>query len=159
MADLLLLGLVVALLALAVYLLRKDRQATRLEQMRIRKLRNSELYARIYRVFRRISSRDIETIRIRPEDVCITLISQPGRGFRFDIPSMGYRPLTEDEMVSMALSLERDISVLADRSRYRMHREVRVMPNGAKAHQYTYVVRHHYKDAISRAEYYSRKAA
>jgi len=158
-ADQLLLLLVAALLVLAGYLFWKDRQTTRMEQMRIRKLRGSELYARMYPVFRSVGSRDIESIRIRPEDVCVTLMSQPGKGFRFDIQAMGYRPLTPDQMTALALSLERDVSVLADRSRYRMRRETRILPNGQKSFQYTYVVRHQYKAAIGRAPYYNNKAA
>ena len=158
MANLFLLLLVVALLVLALYLFWKDRQAARMEQMRIRKLRGSELYARMYPTLRRFSRRDIESVRIRAEDVCITLMSEPGRGYRFDFQEMGYRPMTEAQMAAMAMALERDISVLGDRSRYRMKKEVKTLINGDKAFQYNYVIRHGYKEAISRAPYYERVA-
>lgn len=159
MADLFLILLVIAALGLAVYLIRKDRQMTRLEQDRLRRLRDSDLYARMYPTVRKLRRMDIESIRIRAEDVCITFMSQPGRGIRFDLIRMGFRPMTQDEMTTLALMLERDIDVLADRSRYRMRRESRELMNGTRTWQYMYVVRHNYKNAVNRAPYYERRAA
>ena len=158
MADLFLLLLVLMLLAVAVYLFWKDKQIARMEQMRIQKLRGSELYARMYPALRRFSRRDIESVRIRPQDVCITLMSEPGKGYRFDLAQMGYRPMTETQMAAMAMALVRDISVLGARSRYRMKKETRLLVNGEKSFQYNYIIRHSYKDAISRAPYYERVA-
>ena len=157
-ADLFLLLLVLGLFGLAVYLFWKDRQMTRMEQLRIQKFRGSDLYAQMYPLLRRISRKDIESVRIRQEDVCITLMSQPGKGYRFDLLEMGLRPLSIAQMATVALALERDVEVLADRSRYRMRKEPRILINGTKTYQYTYVIKHHYKDAISRAPYYEKVA-
>lgn len=158
MADLFLLLLVFLTFALALYLFWKDRQMTRLEQLRIQKFRGSDLYARMYPVLRRVSRRDIESVRIRQEEVTITLMSQPGKGYRFDLAELGLRPLTAAQMSTVALALERDVEVLADRSRYRMRKEPRTLINGEKTFQYTYVIKHGYKDALSRAPYYEKVA-
>lgn len=158
MADIFLILLVAFALGLSFYLFWQDRRMTRLEQMRIQKMRGSDMYARLYPALRRLRRRDIEQVRIRPEGVAVTLLSQPGRGYRFNFEELGLRPLTFAQMTTLALVLERDVEVLADRSRYRFKRQRPMLPNGGKTLQYVYLIKPAYKSAVNQAPYYEKVA-
>ena len=78
MGELTLLLLFVLALGTAIFLVWKDRQITSREQMRLKKMHDSPMYNLLYPALRKIRRQDIETVRIRHEDVAITLISRPG---------------------------------------------------------------------------------
>ena len=159
MGELTLLLLFVLVLGAAIFLVWKDRQITNQEQVRLKRMHDSPMYSLLYPALRKIRRQDIETVRIRHEDVAITLISRPGLCYRFHFNSLGFRQLSDDQMHTLALLLERDIPVLADHSRYRMRRENYELPNGQRTFQFVYIVRHQYKNAVNRAPYYDKRAA
>lgn len=133
----------------------EDRRCARLDEIRIQKMRNGQMYAMLYPMVKKCRKRYIEQVSLSRHGITIGLISPPSAHVEINFEEKGFYPLAPDQLRALCLILEKDLDVLMNRSRYRFERKVITRMNGERETVYFYTIKSGYKAAINRAPYYA----
>lgn len=142
----------IVLLVCAALLLRLLLQRRR-EERYVRRIRSSDLYGHLYPLLLRCNRRSVESITVRPEEVCIRLFAPAGRTLHYTFEKHGFDPLEQEPLFALAQAIAVDLPLLRDTDRYGFHTHTFLMNNGEKARFYEYLIHTDYKDALLRADY------
>lgn len=150
MDGLLLLAGLAALICCGIVIGREQRRRQRHKRM-VGYLRQSDLYAHLYPMVRRMERMYVESVAVRREEVCVRTFEPAGRVLRFTFEKHGFDPLDDDRLYPLALALAVDAPFLRDGKHYDFltHEDLRL--SGGKGAWYEYMIRTEHKDNILRA--------
>lgn len=133
-----------------------DRRVRKRQKRLVSYLRQSDLYAHLYPMVKRIEQMHVESIAVRREEVCVRAYEPAGRMLRFTFEKHGFDPLEDDRLYALTLALAVDAPILRDGKRYDLLTHEDQCMNGGKAAWYEYMIRTDFKDSMVRAGYAER---
>lgn len=149
-----------AILAVAAvctaYILR-DRKERRRQRDLVMYLRQSDLYAHLYPMIKKLEYMHVESVAIRREEVRVRTYQPAGKVIRFTFEKHGFDPVEDERLYALAQAVGVDAPVLRDKKRYEfiVHEDERA--SGGKAAWYEYMILTEFKDDMSRAHYLHAK--
>ena len=143
-------------LACAWIIVRERRERARQKQM-VMYLRQSDLYAHLYPLIRKMEQMHVESVAIRREELRIRTYRPAGKSIRFTYDKHGFDPVEDERLLALAQAVGVDVPILRDKRRYTfvVHEDERAI--GGKAAWYEYMIRTDFKDNMSRAEYLHKR--
>lgn len=141
-----------ATLAGGAVILRERRERGRQKRL-VGHLRQSDMYAHLYPLIRKLEQMHVESVAIRREEVRVRLYRPAGKVVRFTFEKHGFDPLEDERILALAQAIGVDMPLLRDRRRYTLiaHDDERDM--GGKGLWYEYMIRTDFKDDMSRSAY------
>lgn len=144
----------IALVALGCLIcIRRDRRERKRQRDMVMYMRQSDLYAHLYPMLRKLESMHVESVAIRREEVRIRTYRPAGRVLRFTFEKHGFDPLTDEALYALMQAIGVDVPNLRDRKRYELITHADERASGGKAAWYEYLILTDYKDDMSRANY------
>ena len=143
------------LLLAALYILRRRlaRRQSR-ETTFMNRMRETDMYQRLYPVLNKCRECCVERIIIRPEEVRIVLFKPHNREYRFDFEAHGIDPVTRPVALrALAQAIAVDLPILAETDKYYFSTHSAPKDGGGNYHWHEYAVQIPYKDMILRAWY------
>ncbi len=151
--DTLVMFLALAVLVACAAVMIHDRRVRKRQKRLVAYLRQSDLYAHLYPMVKRIEQMHIESVAVRREEVCVRAYEPAGRTLRFTFDKHGFDPLEDDRLYALTLALAVDAPILRDSKRYDLLKHEDQCMNGGKAAWYEYMIRTEFKDSMVRARY------
>ncbi|MGN0779346.1 MAG: hypothetical protein ACI4MJ_09385 [Aristaeellaceae bacterium] len=133
-------------------LLREYRERQRQRQL-LGYFRQSDLYAHLYPMIRKMEKMYVESVAIRREEVRIRTFKPAGKVYRFTYEKHGFDPVEDDRLFALAQAVGIDTPILRDRRRYDFVVHADERGQGGKPAWYEYMIRPEYKDEMLRADY------
>lgn len=144
----------IALVALGCLIwIRRDRRERKRQRDMVMYMRQSDLYAHLYPMLRKLESMHVESVAIRREEVRVRTYQPAGRVLRFTFEKHGFDPLEDAALYALAQAIGVDVPNLRDRKRYELITHDDERASGGKAAWYEYLILTDYKDDMSRARY------
>ncbi len=154
--DTLVMFLALAVLVACAIVVFHDRRVRKRQKQLVSYLRQSDLYAHLYPMVKRIERMHVESVAVRREEVCVRAYEPAGRMLRFTFEKHGFDDLEDDRLYALALALAVDAPILRDSKRYELLTHEAQCMNGGKAAWYEYMIRTEFKDNMVRASYAER---
>lgn len=149
------LGWVMALavvIGCTVYIVRDRRERQRQRNL-VMYMRQSDLYAHLYPMVRKLDNMHVESVAVRREEVRVRTYQPAGRVIRFTFDKHGFDPLEDAALYALAQAIGVDSPILRDKSRYEFIAHEDERASGGRATWYEYMILTDYKDDMSRAHY------
>jgi len=125
----------------------------RRQEQYVKRIRSSDMYGHLYPLLLRCNRRCVESVSIRPEEVCIRLYAPAGRSLHYTFEKHGFDPLEQEPLYALAQAIAVDLPLLRDAARYAFRTHTMLLDNGEKARWYEYMIDTDYKDSMIRAKY------
>lgn len=146
--------LAMALIALFINLIWKNRQHERALLLRIKKLYASRFFEDLTPMLKTAKKHHIDQLIVDKTGLIIRYL-QPGQTESvFLMNNHGYTYLTPEQQEAVRAMLEDCIPKLKDNNRYCMTRKRQLLVNGDTEYIYHYIIVSSYKSMLSRAPYY-----
>ena len=145
-------ALAVAVAVCAVYILRERKERKRQRNL-VMYLRQSDLYAHLYPLVRKLEYMYVESVAIRREEVRVRMYQPAGKVMRFTFEKHGFDPVEDERLYALAQAVGVDVPILRDKKRYELIVHADERASGGKAAWYEYMIRTEFKDEMSRAHY------
>lgn len=146
-------GMALALvIGCAVYIVRDRRERQRQRNL-VMYMRQSDLYAHLYPMVRKLDNMHVESVAVRREEVRVRTYQPAGRVIRFTFDKHGFDPLEDAALYALAQAIGVDSPILRDKSRYEFIAHEDERASGGRAAWYEYMILTDYKDDMSRAHY------
>lgn len=144
-------GVVIVLVAVALFLLARDKYEGEMDKLRMYRLSHEALYLELKHIMRQYSKRRLEQVLVREDYVLLRYFRPLYKEIKYDYRQRGFQKLDNDKVHALMLLIAHDIQELDDKSRYYFTNESAYKPNGDKVKRYAFIIRPAYKDAVNRA--------
>ncbi len=128
-----------AALLVCLTLLQWQRTKHRRQQEAAQRVRETNLYARLYPILMEAGEKPIEQIAVRDDAVILRLL-RPSREIHFHYETQGFDAPTPARRLALAQAMAADLPALADPNRYVFQSRKRRLPNGKKSLWYEYLL-------------------
>lgn len=100
-----------------VYIVRDRRERQRQRNL-VMYMRQSDLYAHLYPMVRKLDNMHVESVAVRREEVRVRTYQPAGRVIRFTFDKHGFDPLEDAALYALAQAIGVDSPILRDKNRY-----------------------------------------
>ncbi len=127
------------------------RKAREKQQLMVRRLRSSGMYAGVYAMFLSCRDSHVESVTITAEEVSITLLHPQGKTLRYRFEAHGTDVLTPGTLSALAQAAQMDLPCLRDNRYYTFRRLWEDIGAAEKRRYYQYTIRQDRKDYLLHA--------
>ncbi len=127
------------------------RRARDKQQLMVRRLRSSGMYAGVYELFLSCRDSHVESVTLTTQEVSVTLLQPQGKTLRYRFEDHGTDALTPGTLSALAQAAQMDLPCLRDGRYYAFRPLWEDAGAGQKRRYYRYTIRQDRKDYLLHA--------